>query len=339
MRLPGYALGGDVVRIDRSFFRWGLFFVIVGAIPLAVRAGILTADQVAGWWRVWPLILVGVGVAIIGRRTPLRPVGGLVVAVTVGIMVGGLLAAGVAGFSGDFCGPGDRSVSFPEQSGALSGKAAVEIAMDCGDAAVTTQAGTGWSVGGKDRTPGGPDISADESQLTVRSSDRDRNPFDFIGRHASWRIALPTDPTLAVSAQVNAGSSTFDLTGADLDALDLELNAGSATVDLGAARVVDEIAIEMNAGSLRLTLPATSMHGSINVNAGSVQLCAPPGVALRLRTNDSIITSYDYEGHGLTHTGSTWVSPDYDTAAQRIDLVTEGNAGSFTLNPKEGCRG
>ena len=92
----------------------------------------------------------------------------------------------------------------------------------------------------------------------MRSSDGDRNPFDFIDRHASWRIALPTDPTLAVSAEVNAGSSTFDLDGATSMPLDLELNAGSATVDLGAARVVDEIAIEMNAGSLRLTLPATS---------------------------------------------------------------------------------
>ena len=204
---------------------------------------------------------------------------------------------------------------------------------------MTTQPGTGWSVSGEDRTPG------DRTSAPTRPSSRfarpisDRNPFDFIGRHASWRIVLPTDPTLAVSAQVNAGSSTFDFTDANLDALDLELNAGSATVDLGAARVVDEIDIEMNAGSLGLTLPATSMHGSIEVNAGSVALCAPPGVALRLSTNDSIIASYDYEGQGLTHTGSTWVSPDFDTAAQRIDLVTEGNAGSFTLNPKEGCRG
>ena len=110
-------------------------------------------------------------------------------------------------------------------------------------------------------------------------------------------------------------------------------------MDLGSARAVDEIEIEMNAGSLGLTLPATSTHGSVTANAGSVDLCVPAGVAVRLQTNDSVISSFDYDGQGLVQDGDTWTSPDFDTAAQRIDLVTEGNAGSFTLNPEEGCRG
>jgi hypothetical protein len=327
------------VRIDRSFVGWGLFFILVGAIPLAVRGGALTADQVVDWWRFWPLIVVGVGLGLILRRTPLEALGGLLIAGTSGVMVGGLLAAGSAGFSGDFCGQAERAVSFPSQSGVLADNAAVELTLDCGDLAVTTAVGTGWSVEGEDRTPGGPEIRSDDSQLVVRSADGERGPLDLVGRHATWRIALPADPRIAVHAAVNAGSSSFDLHGANLDSLDLELNAGSTIVDLGAVHVVDEIAIQMNAGSLRLTLPSTSTHGSIEVNAGSVDICAPPGVALRLRTNDSIITSYDYDGRGLVQNGSTWVSPDYDTAAQRIDLVTEGNAGSFTLDPEEGCGG
>lgn len=327
------------MRIDRSFVGWGLFFVLVGAIPLAVRGGALTADQVVGWWRFWPLIVIGVGLGILLRGTPLRATGGLVIAATLGVMVGGLLAAGVAGFPGDFCGQAERAVSFPTQTGALFGKAGVELALDCGEVTVSTQAGTGWSVEGEDRTPGGPEIRSDESQLTVRSADGDRSPLDFVGRHTTWRVALPTDTALALSAEINAGSSTFDLDGANLEAFDLEMNAGSAVVDLGGARILDQVTIEMNAGSLGLTLPAVSSQGSIEVNAGSVELCAPPGVGLRLQTGDSVITSYDYDGHGLVQNGNVWISPDFDTAAQRIELVTEGNAGSFTLNPEEGCRG
>ena len=57
------------------------------------------------------------------------------------------------------------------------------------------------------------------------------------------------------------------------------------------------------------------------------------------RPNVIIITSYDYDEQGLVQNGKVWYSPDFDTAAQRIDLITEGNAGSFTLNPREGCRG
>ncbi len=65
----------------------------------------------------------------------------------------------------------------------------------------------------------------------------------------------------------------------------------------------------------------------------------PEGVAVRLETDDSVLSSFDYGDQGLIQDGDTWSSPDFDTAAQRIDLVTEGNAASFTLNPEEGCRG
>jgi hypothetical protein len=330
------------MRIDRSFVGWGLFFIVVGAIPLAVRGGALTADQVLDWWRFWPLILVGVGLAIILRRTPLEALGGWLVAITSGAMLGSLLATGVigiGGFSADFCGQAERAVSFPSQSGAFVDRATVELDLDCGDVSVTTQAGNGWSVEGEDRTPGGPEIRPDQASLAVRSSEGERGPLDLIGRHTSWRVGLPTEPRLDVEAQVNAGSSRFDLNGANLEMMGLELNAGSAFIDLASARAVGGINIEMNAGSLVLALPATSTTGSIEINAGSVEMCAPPGVALRIQTNDSFVTSFDYEDQGLIHDGNVWVSPDFDTAAQRIDLVTEGTAGSFELNPEEGCRG
>jgi hypothetical protein len=144
---------------------------------------------------------------------------------------------------------------------------------------------------------------------------------------------------LSAEALARNNQAFLDLAGATLDVVELETSAGSTTVDLSRARSVSEILIEMNAGSLGLTLPATSTHGVIEANAASVELCVPAGVAVRLQTNDSVIGSFDYEDQGLVQNGDTWSSPDFDTAAQRIDLVTEGNAASFTLNPEEGCRG
>jgi hypothetical protein len=70
-----------------------------------------------------------------------------------------------------------------------------------------------------------------------------------------------------------------------------------------------------------------------------VRICAPVGVALRLSTNDSIVASYDFEDRGLVQVGSTWETPGFDTAGARIDLDTRANAGSFSLNPEEGCGG
>jgi hypothetical protein len=136
---------------------------------------------------------------------------------------------------------------------------------------------------------------------------------------------------------LNAGSATLDLRAASVDVLDLTLNAGSVTLDMGSVAEVGDLDINLNAGALGLTLPNQSFEGSIEVNAGSVSLCAPPGAALRLNTSESIVASYDYDGQGLVRNGSTWETPGFDDAAVRIDLDTRANAGSFSLNPEDGC--
>jgi hypothetical protein len=81
------------------------------------------------------------------------------------------------------------------------------------------------------------------------------------------------------------------------------------------------------------------VDGSIEVNAGSVNLCAPAGVALRFNTEGSNLSSHDFEDQGLVQTGSTWQTPGFEDAAVRIELDTQTNAGSFSLNPEDGCRG
>ena len=108
-----------------------------GPIPLAVQAGLLTAEQVADWWRFWPLILVGIGLGLLLRRTAFEALGGLIVAATFGIMLGAALSSGiggVGGIPGGVCGPLDDGVAFPTQDGQFpSTSATVEIDLDCGD--------------------------------------------------------------------------------------------------------------------------------------------------------------------------------------------------------------
>jgi hypothetical protein len=70
-----------------------------------------------------------------------------------------------------------------------------------------------------------------------------------------------------------------------------------------------------------------------------VGICVPDGVALRIETGNNPIASYDFGGHGLTHEGSLWITPGFDTAAVRIELDVQANAGSIKLDPEEGCRG
>jgi hypothetical protein len=312
-----------------------VFLILAGAVPLAARAGYIDSDQIGRLWSLWPLILIGIGVGLVLRRTRLDFLGGLIVAATFGLMVGGLLSTSVSGFGIGNCGQQGATQSFPSRDGTFATKASVEVHLNCGTLTVATAPGNGWRIDGTDADGSGPTIEASDSSLSVRSRDQSR-PFTF-GDHDTWQVTVPETPRLGIDVELNAGSAAIDLAGATIDGFSLTMNAGSSTVDLGAADEIGGIDVELNAGSLGMTLPSVSSHGSIQANAGSVKLCAPPGTALRLHTGESIIASYDYEDHGLVQDGSTWSTPGFDSAPVQVELETRANAGSFTLDPEDGC--
>jgi hypothetical protein len=324
------------MRVRRGYLGWGVFLILAGAVPLAVRSGYLTDDQVGRLWSLWPLILVGIGVGLILRWTRFAFVGGLIVAATFGLMVGGLLSTGIGTVSTGACGNDAGSSPFPTRDGTLGSASSVSLQLNCGNLTIATQAGNAWQVAGQGANGSSPQIKSSETALEVKSPDR-TGAFWAFGQRDVWRVTLPQTPTLDVDLQLNAGSTTADLGAAALGSLDLELNAGSAAVDLGSITSIEGIDVGLNAGSIKMTLPNLSMTGSIEANAGSVKLCAPAGAGLRLRTGDSLLATYDYSNHGLVKVGTTWTTPGYDSASVQIDLHTTANAGTFELDPEGGC--
>ena len=326
------------MHLRRGYLGWGVFLIVTGAVPLLVRSGYLDNAQLDRVWELWPLILVGIGVGLLLRRSRFDFIGGLIVAATLGLMVGGLLSNGVGAIAGGGCGSNAATSTFPTRDGSLTaGNGSVEVQLACGTLTVGVGPGNAWKVEGEDAEAAGPDVSSDADSVAIKSRHGDAASWWAVGRRSTWDVTLPDTPRLDLDVELNAGSATVDLGGATLREVDLQLNAGSATVDLRDVQAIEGIGFSMNAGSLGLTLPNRSMTGSIHANAGSVKLCAPAGAALRLETGSSVISSYDYGGQGLVQDGTTWTTPGFDTAAVKIDLRTEANAGSFALNPEDGC--
>ena len=54
-------------------------------------------------------------------------------------------------------------------------------------------------------------------------------------------------------------------------------------------------------------------------------------------TNANITFSTNLDESGLTRAGDTWSTAGYAAAADQVHIDLEGNAASFTLNPKGGC--
>ena len=320
------------MRVDRRLLNWGVFLVAVGAVPLAARGNLLPSG--ISWGDLWPLLLVGAGLGLLLRATPAAALGGVVIAATCGLILGGALAGpGVGGFASVSCGNSGRP--FPTASGTFGAQAAaVELAPGCGTMAVTAGDASGWSVAGTSADGRAPSIDAGTDRLAVRGSGSD-GLFGLFGGGGSLSVTLPTQPTIDLSTTIDAGRATVDLGAAHVTAFDLTVNAGQAIVDLGGSGGA-HVSATVNAGSARITLPA-SVEGSATVNAGELRLCAPPGAAIRIETSGAL-GSYDLGGAGLVQSGSTWQTPGFDAAATRIDLSTTANAGRIALDPAEGCR-
>ncbi len=326
------------MRIHRNLLGWGVFFIVAGAIPFAAQVGVILPNAIERWWSFWPLLLVGTGLGMILTRTPFEVLGGLVVSATLGLMVGGAAASGFGGFSGlpsGVCTSGDSGVDFAPRSGDLGSPADVSIEVDCGDLRITVGEGDLWSIEGQDDEGGGPQIESSSSELRIRPTDG--GPTGPFGGREAWQVRLPSEPRLSLALDLNAGRIDADLAGGHLGVVDVQLNAGQASIDLQAVAEILGIELGVNAGELAVTLPEASMTGAIEVNAGSVRLCVPGSVALRLETGDSVLSSQDFGSAGLVQNGSTWETPGFDSAVHRIELRTEANAGSFRLNPAEGC--
>jgi hypothetical protein len=318
------------MRIERRFLGWGVFFIVAGAVALAVRGGYLSADQASQVWRLWPLLLVGLGVAIILGRSSLGWLGGLIIAATFGLLVGSALVGGV-GQVGCGLDLDDRSAAGDAEAslgGDLGEGATIEVKRDCGALQVTTGPVGGWSLAyPQDRPP-----RVEESEGGVKLSPGEGSIF---GARSDWRLTLPADRTLALQVEANAGSADLVLTNAHLSHFSGTFNAGSFRVDLSGA-TLGGIDLRVNAGSGTAILPAGTFGGRIDVNAGSLNVCAPDGTGLRITTNGTL-ASNDFASSGLVLTGSTWESPGYASAATKIDLTLNANAASLALRGDGGC--
>ena len=312
------------MRVDNGRLNWGVFFVALGAIPLAYHLMNLDPDSIRGLWRLWPLVLIGLGLGLVLSRTPVAFMGGLVVAACLGLVFGSMLTVPPS-FG---CG-GSRTLSEPvQQSGNFSGISRLELSLPCGEASIGQATDSDWHVSTAKASGQDARVSASSTLLQVSAgngdwwSDRGWN---------SWNISVPTASMSDLSATTDAGESDLSVDGVSFGSMDFTLNAGSLHVDLAGVSV-GSLSLTTNAGSSRLTIDASSdvSSGSITTNAGSANLCVADGVGLAIKSTETLASS-NLGGSGLTKYGDTWRTSNFPTAQHKINLEATTNAGSFNV--------
>lgn len=318
------------MQINRGLVFWGVALITAGTVALAIQAGLIPADAARQAWRLWPLLLVVIGLAVIASRTPFSMVATLLAGVVAGGLVGTLVAGVPDGLS---LGCGGEPTESVNAEGSFATDGDVELDISCGELRVTTQAGTAWGVLARHGADEEPQVTSDADSFRVSAEGG-----GFIGltdSRQAWDVVLPTDATLSITIDSNAASARLDLDDADISTLAIDANAGEVNLALGGAEV-RELSVDANAGSVSIDAnEATRLDGSVEMNAGSLELCAPDQLAIAITIDGENITfSHNLDDSGLSHEGDTWSSGDGEP---QLRLDVNGNAASFTLNPDGGC--
>ena len=300
------------MQVNRGLVFWGVALVTAGAVALAIQAGIIDRESARGAWRLWPVALIVIGLAVIAARSPLAIIATLVAAIVVGGL-GGTFVAGVP--DGLSLGCGSDVSERATQDGTFStDTAAVELDLNCGEMDVDMGEGAAWAVDAAHGAGEPPTIEAGDEHLRVEAEGA--GIIGFADVRQAWDITLPLEVELDLDVSANAASSRLDLAGARLSGLSIDANAGSVSIDADAD---------------------TTVSGAVGLNAGSLELCLPDDADATITLNDDNVTfSHNLDDLGLSRSGDTWRWGS-GTGDPAIALEVEGNAASFTLNPEEGC--
>jgi hypothetical protein len=290
------------MKVDHRFLYLGVFFVAMGAVLLVAQRTTVTSEDVAQALRLWPVLVIALGIGLLLRRTRFDVQGGMLAAAMPGLLLGGAIVA--TPDLAPACN-GVEPVTFATRQGTFTGAASVDLTLSCGELSVSTTTADDWQLETSTTDGATPVVSVSPDRLTVASSNRER-PFGFSRGNDTWRVALPVASTLDLTAEINAGRGRFDMAGARLGDVELVVNAGQARVDLTEATLT-RLSTHVNAAKVSLLLPAAQdLSADLSVNAGALSICVPSDLGLRIRS-DGVLGDTDFAG--LVLGDNVWESP------------------------------
>ena len=317
----------------RRYLGWGIFLICVGIVPIAAQVGLISAGALGDLVRLWPLIIIAIGLGIALRASRFGSVGGVLAAAVFGLFVGAALAAGLPTIGG--CTGNQTGGPAFTYSGSADGATDVTVDVSCATFTGSSAGAAGWMVSGT--AAQAPIVTSSASRIDMGSASTSGIPF--VSRGEVWNAQLPAQLGMAYF-KFNASSATLNLGPGAIDLFSLDLNAGDADVNLSRVDLSHgPINATLNAASATLSLPTsgTSSTGTIHLNAASLKLCANPSLGLSVR-NDSTLSSDNFAAAGMSKDGNLWTTPGYSATAAHVDLNVNANVSTINIDRSGECQ-
>ncbi len=309
-------------RRPPSFF-WPLLFIGAGVILLLANMGYVPWQSWDILWRLWPLLLVALGIDLMIGRRSMR--GAVLSALLILLLIAG--AAIVIFFAQNIppmvAANGSPELRTEHVQYPLAGVERASVTIDWDSGANTLSAlGDSANLIEGDITHRGRLIfntATHGSQADVRLSSQFAGfwfgPFDFErGGPERWSVKLSPKVPLDLRLDSGSGRCDFDLSGLRLDALNLDSGSGAITLSLP---------------------PGRSFTADINSGSGSIAITLPQDAGARVELNSgsgSFRPDERFVRLGGSHgRDGTWQTDNYGKVDYSITLRIDQGSGSLTV--------
>jgi hypothetical protein len=291
----------------RSFV-FPLILIMAGIALLADRLGMWSVN----WYslgRLWPLILVFIGLDILFRNTRVGGVISLLIAIGVVGLVALLLLTGSPRH-----GSRVREVFSYPAKGVRSGIVRLDVGVGQLDVVPLDESDKFLDAQveyDKAQTRLVREISEKDNELRVTlkttRSVRGRNPWGRTDEE-KWRVGLNTRVPLSLDVNAGVNRSQLDLKGLELTHLGVNVGVGDAEVLLPGKGSYD-VSIDGGVGAVRLEIPEeTEARIRVDGGLGSVSV-----------------------GGRYERQGKFYVTRGYGAATDKVDVDINGGVGSITI--------
>jgi hypothetical protein len=286
-----------------------IILIAIGLIFLLENLGLLGVNAWELIFRLWPVILIAVGLEIlVGRRSMLASI--VVLIITVGII-------GVALYFMPVRAPFGQSFSSETIDQPLDGAKSANIQVDFGtgslkigalsDSAALIQGSASLSSG--EQLTRSFQLSGDTAFYKLGTRNVNAGPFfPSSGANGSWNLNVNRDIPTQLTVNGGVGNSELDLSQLRVTNLNARLGVGKATI----------------------TMPAAGrVTANVNGGVGDVEVVIPVGTEARIQADAglggvNVPSSYQ-------HQGNVYTSPGYDAADNRVDLTVKGGVGRVSI--------
>lgn len=297
--------------MNRSNLYWGLALLILGILLLLDNLGLLGGINV--WAIFWPLALIAVGVRLLWRSSGSRtfdsrwttPAAGAGTTPPASVE-SNREAAPVSSPAGRLPAEAVRIPLGSARHATLRfHHGAGELRVDANAAPDELLSGT--FEGGLDRQ-----ISGSPEDVTVELRVPPEKMLVSFGSLQNWMVGLNPNIPLALDMELGANRTLLDLR--DLQVQSLRLQTGASET---------EVIVPVRAGEVK-----ASVHAGV---AGLV-VTVPDNVSARIHLHGALTSNQvNTARFPQVSMGGVYASPDYEMAANKVDLDVEAGLGSISV--------